>query len=623
MSLFRKLAGLLTRAPPAPVDAASGASQGETATEWKARGNRALATNDIATAAQCYRNAVTADPADPLARLNLGYVQLEAGDGKGAEEALLQAIALRRDGDNFLHEAQFLLGQALWRQGDLAGALDRFEAATASNPQFAQARDARALLLVQLGRHADVVEALRDQSAPSLEIEFARAQALYALGRHADALHSLETVLAAQPDHVKALEGRGNVMLHLARPAEAAADFERAITIGGATAERLSNSAAALQRLGRLEAALQAIEQAIKLEPFHRDALYNRGNILLEMLRADAAVEALNAALALYPHDEDMRWNRAYGHLLLGQFSQGWADYEARWHATVLGVDMQRPDLGRPYWSGREGLEGRSILLFAEQGLGDAIQFLRFVPAVAARAGAVVLYVPSSLAALAAGLAPNCEVVVDASRAVRCDYVCSLLSLPLALGISLETLPRPVSYLHADPARVAAWRARLDESGAGLRIGVVWSGNPHHRNDSNRSIPLSLFRAIEEPNCRFVSLQPQVRTADQQALAGWPRLLRWGEELRDFADTAALVSALDLVISVDTSVAHLAGALGRPVWILVPHYPDWRWLLGRDDSPWYPSVRLLRQDAPREWAPVIERVREALRDVAARARDGG
>jgi tetratricopeptide (TPR) repeat protein len=620
MSLIRKLAGLLTGAPPAAAGAPPGTGPHETAAEWKAQGNRALAAGDIATAAQCYRSAVAADPADPLARLNLGFTLLESGESEGAEAALLQAIALRRDGDDFLHEAQFLLGQALWRRGETAGALARFEAAIASNPQFAQARDARVLLLSQLGRHAEVLEGLKGDSAPSPDTELARAQALYAFGRHGEALASLDALLAVQPGHVKALEGRGNVMLHLARPAEAVAAFERAIAIGGATAQRLSNLAAALQRLGRLDAALEAIEQAIGLEPAHRDALYNRGNILLEMLRAGPAVQALDAAMALYPHDEDMRWNRAYAHLLLGQFKEGWADYEARWHASVLGVDMPRPELGRPYWSGRESLEGRTVLLFAEQGLGDAIQFLRFVPAVAARASAVVLHVPAALAPLACGLAPNCEVVADTSGAIACDYVCSLLSLPLALGTTLETLPRRASYLRADPARVAAWRRRLDETGASLRVGVVWSGNPDHRNDANRSIPLSLFREIDGPGCRFVSLQPQVRAADRPALDGWDGLLRWGEELRDFADTAALVSALDLVVSVDTSVAHLAGALGRPVWVLVPHYPDWRWLLEREDSPWYPSARLLRQDAPREWGPVLERVRQGLRDAAAQPR---
>lgn len=607
MNLFRKLAGRLAGEPERH------AAPELTSAEWKARGNQALAANDLAAAAECYRSAAAVDPADPFAWLNLGFARLGLDDAKGAQDALLQALALRREGDNFDHEAQFLLGQAFWRQGQLAQALAGFEAALAARPEFVEAGQARVQLLLQLGRHAEVLDAVQGAAMASPEALFAKAQALYALQRHSQALDALDAVLAAQPGHLAALEGRGNVMLHLARPAEALAAFERAIALGGPTVDNLSNSAAALQRLGRLDASLQAVERAIELQPDHRDALYNRGNVLLEMLRADDAVKALDHALSLYPDDADMRWNRAFGHLLLGEFRQGWADYEARWNATVLGVDMPRPDLGRPYWSGRESLEGRTILLFAEQGLGDAIQFLRFVPVVAARAAAVVLHLPGPLAGLARSLASNCRVVVDSSSSVACDYVCSLLSLPLALGTELETLPRACPYLSVDPDRVQAWRDRLHQAGGGPSVGVVWSGNPVHRNDHNRSIALSLFRELAVPGWRFVSLQPEVRAGDRQALADWPQLLRWGEELRDFSDTAALVSALDLVISVDTSVAHVAGALGRPVWILLPRYPDWRWLLDREDSPWYPGARLFRQGEDRDWSPVLARVRSELR----------
>jgi hypothetical protein len=259
-----------------------------------------------------------------------------------------------------------------------------------------------------------------------------------------------------------------------------------------------------------------------------------------------------------------------------------------------------------------ESLEGRTVLVHAEQGLGDTIQFLRFVPLVAARAGTVLLRVPQVLAALVAGLAPNCRVVHDGDAVAPFDFICPLMSLPHALRITLENLPAPEPRLRVDEARVRAWRERLAQAGPGPFIGLAWSGNASYNNDHHRSIPLAQFRALEAQGCRFVAVQSQVRASDQAALDQWPGLLRFDEAIAPFAQAAALVAALDLVVTVDTVFAHLAGALGRPVWVLEPYAPDWRWMLGREDSPWYPTARLFRQPAEGDWDSVLARVSDEL-----------
>jgi hypothetical protein len=286
-----------------------------------------------------------------------------------------------------------------------------------------------------------------------------------------------------------------------------------------------------------------------------------------------------------------------------------------RWRAEGFAAHQPAPDSSQPQWTGQVPLEGRSILLFAEQGLGDTIQFLRYVPLVARRAARVLLQLPPALLPVLPDPGANCRVLRPGEPVPPHDLQCSLMSLPYAFGTALADIPAEIPYLQADADRRAHW-AQILASARRPRVGIVWSGNPQHRNDRRRSIPLPMFRAIDPGAVQFAALQPQVRDADREALAGWPDVLDFGPELRDFAETAALIEALDLVVTVDTSVAHLAGALGKPVWILLPYVPDWRWMLDRADSPWYPTAKLYRQDADRDWAPVLARVRSDLAELA-------
>jgi tetratricopeptide (TPR) repeat protein len=616
VALFRRIVDRIAGTRTGGAEAH--ASQSTPAAPLIARGNEALAQGRIEDAERCYREAVAADGGDALARFNLGYVLIQREQIPLARDALQRAIELARPGDAFLADAHYFLGVAKQQGGEAEGAVACYVAAVDERPRFAEAIEAAARLLLALGRPQEAVRWARRWAALGLGAgaSLLLAQALHGMNRPAEALAALDEVLAVEPNHSMALEGRGHMLTQLGDSEGALAAFERVIALGAGSANTYANAAAALQRLGRFAQALARADEALARDPRHRNALYNRGAIALEMLRCGDALETSQRALALYPDDADIRWNAALAHLLQGDLPAGFAQYEARWQAAAAGTSGSRPDAGRPYWTGRESLRGKSILLFAEQGLGDSIQFLRYVPRVAESAERVVLRLPAALAGLARGIGEKVQIVAEGEELPRFDYACALLSLPLAFATTLESIPREVPYLHADAARVAAWRGRLEDPGQGQRIGVVWSGNPSHRNDRNRSIALATFRRIAVPGCTFVSLQPDVRPGDRAALDEWNGLLAWGGELRDFADTAALVSALDLVITVDTSVAHLAGALGRPVWILLPHCPDWRWMLDREDSPWYPTAWLVRQPSPGDWESVLRRCRARIAEEA-------
>jgi len=306
--------------------------------------------------------------------------------------------------------------------------------------------------------------------------------------------------------------------------------------------------------------------------------------------------------------------NAAALRLLTGDFERGWAHYEWRWQKNSV-IPMQR-NFSQPAWNGRDPIAGKAILIHSEQGLGDSIQFCRYVPLMVARGAQVIFEVQKPLQALMASLDGAAQMVPKGSPLPAFDLHCPLVSLPLAFATRLETIPSTAGYLSAPAQHVTTWQSRL-EGKPRPRIGLVWSGNPGHERDRERSIGLRALVPLLDSvgaDVTFVSLQKDVRAEDAALLRDRADILDYGDSLEDFSDTAALISQLDLVISVDTSVAHLAGALGKPVWILLTYFPDWRWLLRRDDSPWYPTARLFRQDESRTWDSAIARVRQALRE---------
>lgn len=602
----------VTGAPASPAAAAPAQPQ-----PWLARGNAALAQGALAEAERCYRAALQAHAQDPLAHLNLGFVLLERDPGV-ARTHLEQAVTLLGPGSEGLHDALFLLGRAQRHLGEPAQALDSFARAVAARPGFTAPLQEAVDLLHAQGRHAEAAAwAQRWVAAESTPASLlVLAHAFYLQGRHEDALAVLESVLAAHPDHAAALEGRGSLLLALGQLAQALRDFDALLARGSLTPQLLSNRASALHKLGRFDEALQDCARALALDPSCRDAFYNRARVLLDRLCPAEADAMLTQALALYPQDADLRWNRAVARLQSGRYEDAWADYEARWTAQAAGRG-ERPDCGVPWWTGSEDLQGRSILVLDEQGLGDTLQFVRYVAALQERGARVLLSLRPALHPLLQDALPGCE-LVSGERITPPDFQCMLLSLPGAFGSSLATLPARIPYLRSRPALRAAWEQKLGPT-RGLRVGVVWSGGAAFGNDAKRSIPLEQFRAIDLPGVQFVSLQKEVRDRDLAALQAWDSVSHHGEALHSFADTAALADLMDVVVSVDTSVAHLAGGLGKPVWILLPHVPDWRWMLEREDSPWYPSARLFRQPAEGDWACVLQRVRRELQAAAARS----
>ena len=468
------------------------------------------------------------------------------------------------------------------------------------------------VLAHQQGRHAEA-EALIGaalKQRPDEAVALAnRAAALNALRRFDEALADCDRAIAARPDHVDAFINRALALKELGRAHEALASCDKALRLKPDSADAYNNRGLALFALQRPADALRSYEQALALDPQSAEALNNRGLTLYELGRLDEARASFDRAVAIRPSFAQAQWNRAQALLLAGDFAQGWPAHEWRLKAHP---ELQRGFV-QPLWLGEGPLVGKTILLHAEQGLGDTLQFCRYAPLVAARGARVVLEVQKPLIELLRDLPGVASVVARGEPLPDFDLHCPLLSLPLAFGTTLDTIPAQTPYFHVPPERMSAWEARLGSNRP--RFGLVWSGNAGHKRDRARSIPLYALMPLFDVAATFVSLQKEARAADAAVLQQSNKIIDVSAELHTFADTAALIAQLDLVIAVDTSVAHLAGALGKPLWLLLPTAPDWRWLTGRDDSPWYPSARLFRQGETRAWGPVVTRVRAALQEM--------
>lgn len=416
-------------------------------------------------------------------------------------------------------------------------------------------------------------------------------------------------ILQSQPLHFDALQLLATIAGQQGNAAMAVELLDRALMIKPDYAPALSNRGSALLELQRPEQALQSFERALKINPDYALALHGRGNTLRELQRCEEALESYDRALRIKPDYAEVHWNESLCRLLLGDFDLGWRKYEWRWKQEPSRSAFR--SFTQPLWLGEVPLAGKTLLLHAEHGFGDTLQFCRYAPLLAARGARIVLQVPPVLKSLCRTLA-GVDTLIDFDESLPpFDFHIPLMSLPLAFGTRLESIPADVPYLHADPERVTAWQALLGPR-TRPRIGLVWSGSTAHGNDRNRSLPFAQFACFIDNAAEFICLQNELRNEDANLVRQHSNVGIYNERLKDFADTAALIETLDLVITVDTSVAHLAGALGKPVWILLPFAPDFRWLLERQDSPWYPTARLFRQHHSGQWAPVLAEVRQAL-----------
>ncbi|WBL80223.1 tetratricopeptide repeat protein [Bradyrhizobium xenonodulans] len=463
----------------------------------------------------------------------------------------------------------------------------------------------------QLGRTDEAV--LHFQQALKLRPQYLEAatscgRLLLELGRHAEALDCFNAAVKLNPNSAALYQIRGMCLQEANRLEEAEADYNRSIALDPDLAETHSNLGTLHSKLGRMEQALASLDRALELRPDFTAALSNKAWILLELQRLDEAFATLDRSLAIEPNRAPTIFNFALLQLLTGDLERGWPGREARPSLSTITRGFSSPS-----WLGDQPIEGKSILLYCDEGLGDSIQFARYVPMVAALGARVILAVQPPIQQLLSGIPGVATCIGDVSgTALAFDLHCALGSLPLAFRTRLDTIPFAQAYLPAPPAeRVKAWEDRLGPRNR-LRVGLVWSGNPDHKNDSNRSMALRTLAPLLDCDVQFVSLQKGIRDQDRAFLRECPDILDLTEQLKDFTDTAALVSCLDLVISVDTSVVHLTGALGIPVWTMVPFSPDWRWMLNRDDSPWYQSMRLFRQSTRGDWAGVVDSVRREL-----------
>jgi tetratricopeptide (TPR) repeat protein len=552
--------------------------------------------------------ALAANAISAPAHCNYGLVLAALGRGEEALASYDRAIALKPD----YAEAWYNRGNALVASERLHEALASFEQAINHRPTYPAALTHRAQLLHRLGRPHDALNSFDRAFAltpPSADALIARGNVHYAMKSYSAALADYDRTLSLRPDAAPIHNNRGNALRELGRHQDALASFDRAIALNPSYVEAHNNRGNAQLEMNRPVQALADYDRALALKPDHVETLVNRGSALRHLGRVEDSLACLDRAIALAPDLAEAHWNRALTCLEAGDFIAGWRGYEWRWRREA--GEMPARDFGQPQWRG-EDLAGKTILLHAEQGFGDTLQFIRYLPMVAARGAQIVLEVPDQLRPL---VRKHDAVVATVSRGESLpafDLHCPLLSLPLAFGTTLASIPASVPYLTAPPARVETWHTRLAGL-SGPRIGLVWSGKPTHRNDHNRSIPLKVLKPLlSQSGCQFVSLQKEYRERDRADLKELPNLIRLDDALVDFADTAAVVAALDLVIAVDTAVAHLAGAMGKPVWILLPAIGDWRWLVERRDSPWYPTARLFRQPGFGDWAGVVGRLEQDL-----------
>ncbi|MEA2939277.1 MAG: hypothetical protein QOC56_2781 [Alphaproteobacteria bacterium] len=549
-------------------------------------------------------------------------------DGAGIAQAIEEAATLFRQGrlaeaekictrvlkaksDTF--DALHLSGLIKFRGGKPAAALALLESALKLDPRSAQVLANLGMTLAALGRDAEALAAI-DRSlalAPgSFEALNSRGNVLLKLDRAAEALAAFEQAIAREPRFLEARLGRGNALVVLGRLEEAVAECDAVLGALPAHAEAHHNRGNALSGLGRNVEAIAAFDRALALRPGYVKALIGRGVALHALNRHQDAIANFDQVLANDRDNADAHNNNAMALLTLGDYRRGFEAYEWRWQRT--GMPARRRSFGKPLWLGEYPLSRKTILLHAEQGLGDTIQFVRYAPLLARSGAKVVLEAPPALKPLLERVAGVASVHARGEALPAYDVHCPLGSLPRALRTERATVPADMPYLKAGEERIAKWRARLASLPA-PRIAVAWSGSAAHVNDRNRSIALArLEPLLSLDHVSFMSIQRDLREADAEVLARLPRLTHLGAELDDFDDTAAVVSLADVVVSVDTAVVHLAGALARPTWILVPFCPDWRWGLDREDAPWYPSARLFRQGAPGDWDGVIARVREAL-----------
>lgn len=557
-----------------------------------------------------FQRALAVQPDDAKARHNLNRALREQGHFEELLASQRQTVGQRPDSA----QAHNDLGLTLYEQSKLDEAVAAFRQALALQANFAEAHNNLGLVRAAQGHHDEAIAAYR--RAIACKPTFAEAHnnlgiALRQMGQPEAAVASCREAARLRPELPEAHNNLGSALEELGRYDEAIDSLNEALRLRPEFAKAHNNLGIGYWYKGRFEEAAASYRRAIELMPEMAEAHNNLGNVLRDQGRFDEALTSYRQAEELKPNYCDPHWNQSLVWLVQGDFERGWAEYEWRWQLK----NFKRRQCPQPLWDGSP-LAGRTILLAAEQGLGDTLQFIRYAPLVRQHGATVLAEVQKPLRQLLGGLAGVDRLLVQGEATPEFDVYAPLLSLPRLLRTTLANVPADVPYLHADAALVAKWRDEV-ASLPGFRIGIAWQGSPANRTDRGRSIPLECFEALARvPGITLVSLQKGLGSEQIAALADRFHVVDFGKQLDEesgpFMDTAAVMRHLDLVVTCDSSLAHLAGALGVPVWIGLMLSPDWRWLLKRDDSPWYPTARLFRQSRVGDWREVFERMAAAL-----------
>jgi len=574
---------------------------------------------ELTQAAALYRNLLMSEKRNVHAMHGLAVCLHQNGQHEEARKMLLQAIKIR-PGDAMLHGS---LGAAYLGLGRADDAVASYARAAALEPANTFVLLGLAEALRGLGRLEDMVHAYRralECEPHHLEALAGLGAGLLLLGRPHEALPVLERALARAPGVRAIANNRGVALTQLGRPVEAIEIFDALLASAPDDAQAHSNRANALYAIDRLEEACAGHERALQILPSFGAARLSLASTLMALMRYEEAGECLDRLIAMEPQQAQAHTYRAMLRLAHGDFENGWRQYEWRPGGT------RRPLAAKPHaippgkrWTGRvdasSDLDGRSILLYCEQGHGDTIQFVRYVQTLKATGARVGLQVQPALVPLMRRVSGADEVFDEAAQSrTSWDLCCPLMSLPWAMRSTPTTIPTYVPPFAADASRAARWLQLLgDENKPRLRVGLAWSGSALNSHDRRRSIPLSALRPLRRADVQLIGLQPDLREVDRGSLEALGASMFFpGEKIADFEDTAALIDLCELIVCADTAVAHLAGAMNKPVWILLAYAADWRWMIGRADSPWYPSARLFRQPAPGAWASVIQDVSNAL-----------
>jgi tetratricopeptide (TPR) repeat protein len=554
------------------------------------------------------KRAIAIDPNRPMFYCNLGVVLASLGQHDEAIAACRQALRLL---PNF-PQASYNLGISLHAKNQLDEAIAAYQRALQQMPNWAEALTNLGNVLMEKGEIDPAISAFGSALAarPTFpEALFNLGNALRKKGTPKEAAEAYRQAVAARPDYAEAYNNLGSTLVELEQFDDGIAALRQAIALRPTYADAYGNLGAALDKNGSGEEAIGIFRKAIALQPDFAEAWADLGLCLQKLRESDEAVIALRKALSLKPDLAPAHYHLAMALLQRGELQEGFSHYSWRW--KVDGFRQPRRDFWQPVWNGSE-LAGQRILLHAEQGFGDAIQFARFVRPVAQRGGKVILECPIEVMRLFKSLEGVEELTPWGHQPPPFHIRCSLLDVPLYLDLKLETLAPQIPYLRAESAAADQWQRRMSEHGNDLKVGLIWAGRP--RPEPERTIPLAELAPLGDiPGVRFYSLQVGEPSNEVSTPPKGLNLIDWTDELKDFADTAALMANLDLIITIDSAAAHLAGALGKRTWVLLRRYADWRWLIDRTDSPWYPTATLFRQRQPRQWAEPVAEVVEQLK----------